>query len=48
MLVGVLFKTKPVPGWALIQVNFDPIQKIRSKVAGWAFFREWAYFVRLQ
>ena len=24
--------TKTTPGWALIQVNFDPIQEIESKV----------------
>ena len=27
-------------GWALIQVNFDPIQESR----GWVLFREWVLF----
>ena len=28
------------PGWALIRVNFDPIQEIGPKVGGWSLFCE--------
>ena len=36
MLEAVLLKlhAKLAPGWALIQVNFDPIQEIGPKVGG--------------
>ena len=47
MLEAVLLKlhAKLTPGWALIQVNFDPIQEIgpkvgRSFVSGPFLFRE--------
>ena len=34
--------TKLAPGWALIQVNFDPIQEIGPKVGGGrSFARLW-------
>ena len=41
-LVAVLLKlhVKLAPGWALIQVNFDPIQEIGPKNRGWALFLE--------
>ena len=34
--------TRLAPGWALIRINFDPIQEI----GGWALYREWALFAR--
>ena len=36
VLEAVLFKlnAKFAPGWALIRVNFDPIQEIGAKVGG--------------
>ena len=45
-LEAVLLKlhAKLTPGWALIQVNFDPIQEIGPKVGGGHFFCEWALF----
>ena len=33
---------KLAPRWALIRINFDPIQGI----GGWALYREWALFAR--
>ena len=33
---------KLAPGWALIRVNFDPIQEAKSRK--WALFREYALF----
>ena len=33
---------KLTPGWALIRVNFDPIQEAKSRK--WTLFREWALF----
>ena len=44
VLETVLLKlhVKLAPGWALIRVNFDPIQEIGAKVG--ALFREWALF----
>ena len=39
---------KLAPGWALIQVNFDPIQEIRPKVGGRRSFVSGPLFVRLQ
>ena len=37
---------KLAPGWALIRVNFDPIQEIGPKEGGWALFRESVLFSR--
>ena len=39
---------KLAPGWALIQVNFDPIQQIRPKVGGGHSFVSGPFFARLR
>ena len=35
------------PGWALIQINFDPMQEIGPKVGGGCSFVNGPFFVRL-
>ena len=35
------------PGWALIQVNLDPIQEVGPKVGGWRCFLSWCSIARL-
>ena len=49
-LEAVLLKlhAKLAPGWALIQVNFDPIQEIGPKVGGGHSFVSGPLFARLQ
>ena len=39
---------KLAPGWALIQVNFDPTQEIGPKVGGGHSFMSGPFFARLQ
>ena len=39
--------TKLAPGWALIQVNFDPMQEIGPKVGGGRSFVSGPFFARL-
>ena len=39
---------KLAPGWALIQVNFDPIQEIGPKVGGGRSFVSGPFFARLR
>ena len=50
MLEAVLLKlhAKLTPGWALIQVNFDPMQEIGPKVGDGRFFVSGPFFARLQ
>ena len=38
---------KLAPGWALIQINFDPMQEIGPKVGGGCSFVNGPFFVRL-
>ena len=49
-LEAVLLKlhVKLAPGWALIQVNFDPVQEIGPKVGGGRSFVSGPFFARLQ
>ena len=49
MLEAVLLKlhAKLVPGWALVQVNFDRIQEIGPKVRGRRSFVSGPFFARL-
>ena len=49
MLEAVLLKlnTKLAPGWALIQINFDPIQEIESNVGGGCSFVNGPFFTTL-
>ena len=49
-LEAVLLKlhAKLSPGWALIQVNFDPIQEIGPKVGGGRSFVSGPSFARLR
>ena len=48
MLEVVLLKlhAKLAPGWALIQVNFDPIQEIGPKVRGGRSFMIGSFFAK--
>ena len=39
---------KLAPGWALIQVNFDPIQELGPKVGGGHSFMSGPFFTRLR
>ena len=50
MIEAVLLKlnAKLTPGWALIQVNFDPIQEIGPKVGGGRSFVSGPFFARLR
>ena len=50
MLEAVLLKlhTKLTPWWALIRVNFDPIQEIGPKVGGGCSFVSGPFFARLR
>ena len=50
MLEAVLLKlhTMLAPGWALIQVNFNPIQEVGPKVGGGHSFVCGPFFARLQ
>ena len=49
-LEAVLLKlhVKLAPGWALIRVNFDPIQEIGPKVGGGRSFVSGPFFARLR
>ena len=49
-LEAVLLKlhAKLAPGWALISVNFDPIQEIGPKVGGGRSFVSGPFFARLR
>ena len=49
MLKAMLLKlhAKLPPRWALIQVNFDPIQEIGPKVGGGRSFVSGPFFARL-
>ena len=49
-LEAVLLKlhAKFIPGWALIQVNFDPMQENGPKVGGWRSFMSGPFFARLR
>ena len=38
---------KLAPGWALIRLNFDPIQEIGPKRRGWALLCEWVLLITL-
>ena len=42
------FHAKLAPGWALTQVNVDPIQEIGPKVGGGDSFVSGPFFARLQ
>ena len=50
VLEAVLLKlhAKLAPGWALIRVNFDPIQEIGPKVGGGRSFVSGPFFARLR
>ena len=50
MLKAVLLKlhAKLAPGWALIQINFHPIQEIGPKVGGGRSFVNRPFFARLR
>ena len=50
MLKAVLLKlhVKLAPGWALIQVNFDPIQEIGPNIGGGRSCVSGPFFARLQ
>ena len=50
MVEAVLLKlhSKLAPGWALICVNFDPIQEIGQNVGGGRSFVSGPFFARLQ
>ena len=50
VLDAVLLKlhAKLAPGWALIRVNFDPIQEIGPKVGGGRSFVSGPFFARLR
>ena len=50
MLEAVLLKLHAnlAPGWALIQVNFDPIQEIGPKLGGGCSFMSGPFFARLR
>ena len=50
VLEAVLLKllTKLAPGWAVIRVNFDPIQEIGPKVGGGCPFVSGPFFARLR
>ena len=39
---------KLAPGWALIRVNFDPVQEIGRKVGGGRSFVSGPFFARLR
>ena len=46
-LVYSISHAKLTPWWALIWVNFDPIQEIGPKVGGWCSFKGGCFFTRL-
>ena len=50
MLEAMLLKlhAKFAPGWALIRVNFDPIQEIGPKVGGGRSFVGGPFFMRVR